>query len=94
MDYLNFRVICPIGINRIFINLGGGNEASLLTVISMVEKISGRRANLQRHDRQKGDVRRTQASTERARAQLGFHPRVGLAEGLALEWEWIKTVEL
>ena len=80
------------GAGEVF-NLGGGNEASLLTVISMVEKISGRRANLQRHDRQKGDVRRTQASTERARALLGFHPRVGLAEGLALEWEWIQSIQ-
>jgi UDP-glucose 4-epimerase len=74
-------------------NLGGGTEASLLTVISMVENISGRRANLQRHDRQRGDVRRTQASTERARTRLGYIPRVGLAQGLALEWEWIQSIE-
>ncbi len=79
------------GAGEVF-NLGGGNEASLLTVISMVEKIAGRRANLQRHDRQKGDVRRTQASTERARSQLGFRPQVGLEEGLALQWEWIQSI--
>ena len=80
------------GAGEVF-NLGGGTEASVLAVISMVEKIAGRRANLQRQDRQKGDVRRTQASTERARSQLGFHPRVGLAEGLALQWEWIQSIE-
>ena len=73
-------------------NLGGGTEASLLTVISMVENISGRRANLQRYDRQRGDVRRTQASTERAKSQLGFRPRVGLEEGLALQWAWIQSI--
>jgi len=78
------------GAGEVF-NLGGGTEASLLTVIGMVEKIAGRSADLQRHDRQKGDVRRTQASTERARSQLGFRPQVGLAEGLALQWEWIKS---
>ena len=80
------------GAGEVF-NLGGGTEASLLTVIGMVEKIAGRRADLQRHDRQKGDVRRTQASTERARSQLGFRPRVGLEEGLALQWEWIQSIE-
>jgi UDP-glucose 4-epimerase len=80
------------GAGEVF-NLGGGTEASLLTVIGMVEKIAGRSADLQRHDRQKGDVRRTQASTERARSQLGFRPRVGLAEGLALQWEWIQSIE-
>ena len=79
------------GAGEVF-KLGGGTEASLLTVISMVEKIAGRRANLQRHDRQKGDVRRTRASTERARSQLGFRPQVGLAQGLALQWEWIQSI--
>jgi UDP-glucose 4-epimerase len=74
-------------------NLGGGTEASLLTVISMVENISGRRANLQRYDRQRGDVRRTQASTARAQSQLGFRPRVGLEEGLALQWAWIQSIQ-
>lgn len=80
------------GAGEVF-NLGGGTKASLLTVIAMVEKIAGRRANLQRHDRQRGDVRCTQASAERARSQLGFRPRVGLAEGLALQWEWIRSIE-
>lgn len=80
------------GAGEVF-NLGGGTEASLLTVIGMVEKIAGRSADLQRHDRQKGDVRRTQASTERARSQLRFRPRVGLEEGLALQWEWIQSIE-
>ena len=80
------------GAGEVF-NLGGGTEASLLTVIGMVEKIAGRSADLQRHDRQRGDVRRTQASTERARSQLGFSPGVGLEEGLALQWEWIQSIE-
>ena len=74
-------------------NLGGGTEATLLEVIAMVEKIAGRRANLRRFDRQKGDVRHTQASTERAGALLSYNPRVDLAQGLAFEWEWIKSIE-
>lgn len=91
VDGLTSAAFYP-GAGSVF-NLGGGTEASLLTVIAMVEKITGRRADLQRHDRQRGDVRRTRASTERARTQLGFRPRVGLAEGLALQWEWIKTID-
>jgi len=91
VDGLTAAAFYP-GSGEVF-NLGGGTEASLLTVISMVENISGRRANLQRYDRQRGDVRRTQASTERAKSQLGFRPRVGLEEGLALQWEWIQSIE-
>jgi nucleoside-diphosphate-sugar epimerase len=90
VDGLTAAAFCP-GSGEVF-NLGGGTEASLLTVISMVENISGRRANLQRYDRQRGDVRRTQASTERAKSQLDFRPRVGLAEGLALQWKWMQTI--
>jgi UDP-glucose 4-epimerase len=74
-------------------NLGGGTEASLLKVISLAENIAGRRVTLERFDRQKGDVRHTKASTEQARALLGYNPQVDLQQGLALEWEWIKAVE-
>jgi len=91
VDGLTAAAFYP-GSGEVF-NLGGGTEANLLTVISMVENISGRRANLQRYDRQRGDVRRTRASTERAKSQLEFRPRVGLPEGLALEWEWIQSIE-
>lgn len=80
------------GAGEVF-NLGGGTQATLLTVISMVEEISGRRANLQRFDRQRGDVRHTQANTDLAKSRFGYSPRVDLAQGLTLEWEWIKTIE-
>jgi nucleoside-diphosphate-sugar epimerase len=73
-------------------NLGGGSETSLLQAIALVEKISGRKANLKRFDRQSGDVRHTRARLEEARSKLGYSPQIGLEEGLAREWEWITTV--
>ena len=33
-------------------------------------------------------MRDSQASLERARAVLGYEPRVGLEEGLRRTWEW------
>ncbi len=80
------------GAGEVF-NLGGGTQASLLKVIAIVESIAGLKAQLKRYDRQKGDVRHTQASTEQARKKIGYLPRVGLEEGLAREWDWIKTLE-
>jgi UDP-glucose 4-epimerase len=80
------------GAGEVF-NLGGGTQASLLRVIAMVESIAGLKAQLKRYDRQKGDVRHTQASTEQARKKIGYLPRVGLEEGLARQWEWIKTLD-
>ena len=73
-------------------NLGGGSETSLLSAIGMIEKISGLNAKLKRFDRQKGDVRHTQASIESAKAKLGYAPAIGLEEGLTREWDWIRTL--
>jgi UDP-glucose 4-epimerase len=70
-------------------NLGGGTETTLLNAIALVEKIAGRKANLKRFDRQKGDVRHTRASIQAARSKLGYQPRVGLQEGLSRQWEWV-----
>ena len=71
-------------------NLGGGTETSILNAVALIEKISGRKAQLRRFDRQKGDVRHTRASIEAARAKLDYGPRVGLEMGLARQWDWIK----
>jgi nucleoside-diphosphate-sugar epimerase len=73
-------------------NLGGGSETSILKVIATVEKLAGRNVKLQRLDRQKGDVRHTRASIEAAKANLGFAPKISLDAGLAMEWEWIKSL--
>jgi UDP-glucose 4-epimerase len=42
---------------------------------------------------QKGDMRHTFADTTLARADLGFTPSVGLEEGLAAEYQWLKDVQ-
>ncbi len=70
-------------------NVGGGNEATLAEVIATLEELSGREAVLDRRPVQVGDVRRTSADTSRARADLGWSPRIGLREGLATQLEWI-----
>jgi UDP-glucose 4-epimerase len=70
-------------------NLGGGSQVSLLNAIALVEKISGRKAKLKRSDRQKGDVRHTQARLDLARNRLGYSPKIGLEQGLEAQWHWI-----
>ena len=47
---------------------------------------SGKRAKLDIHPVEKGDVRQTLADVSRARQHLGYQPKVGLREGLAAEW--------
>jgi UDP-glucose 4-epimerase len=79
------------GTGEVF-NLGGGSETSVLNAIATLEKIAGSKVKLRRFDRQKGDVRHTRASIEAARSKLGFVPKVDLAAGLAMQWEWVKTL--
>jgi UDP-glucose 4-epimerase len=58
-------------------------------VLKLIEQISARPLQIQREEAQKGDMRDTFADTSAARRDLGFQPRVGLAEGLAREWDWL-----
>jgi UDP-glucose 4-epimerase len=70
-------------------NIGGGARVSLLDVLRMLERITGRSADLRFEAAQKGDARHTAADTSRARADLGYAPAVGLEEGLTREAEWM-----
>jgi UDP-glucose 4-epimerase len=71
-------------------NVGGGERVALSDVIARIEKVTGRRLDVIREDAQKGDMRDTFADTSAARRDLGFRSTVGLDEGLAREWDWIR----
>ncbi len=69
-------------------NVGGGDEASFLDVIAMLERISGRALDVRRAPAAAGDVRRTRADVSRIERDLGWRPRVGLEDGLHAQWKW------
>jgi len=69
-------------------NVGGGDEASLLEAIALLERLSGRTLEVAHVDRARGDVRRTKADVTRIRDALGWEPQVALADGLARMWAW------
>jgi UDP-glucose 4-epimerase len=70
-------------------NIGGGSRVSVNHVIELIGTVTGRRLDVRREAAQKGDMRDTYADTSLARRDLGFAPRVGLAEGLAAEFRWL-----
>jgi UDP-glucuronate 4-epimerase len=76
------------------VNIGGGHEATMSEVISMVEELSGRALSVSRFEMQRGDVRRTSADTTIARTVLGWEPKIGLREGLASELAWVQNRSL
>jgi nucleoside-diphosphate-sugar epimerase len=69
-------------------NVGGGEEASMLDAIALLERISGRSLDVRRGDPARGDVRRTRADVRRIGETLGWSPQVELADGLARMWSW------
>jgi nucleoside-diphosphate-sugar epimerase len=71
-------------------NIGGGSRVSLLEVVGMIERQLGARFDVHFVDRAKGDVKDTWADTARARRELGFKPRVSLAEGIRNEIQWYR----
>jgi len=73
-------------------NIGGGSRVSLLDVLALVERLTGRKLDVRREATQKGDMRDTFADTSRARADLGFAPTHTLEQGLAAECAWLSGV--
>lgn len=73
------------------LNIGGGYEATMLTVIAMLTSMTGMALPIRRGHVQVGDVRRTGADTGRARRRLGWAPQTGLLDGLRSELAWVRT---
>ncbi len=69
-------------------NVGGGEEASMLGAIALLEQISGRTLDVRHVDRARGDVARTKADVSRIRDALGWEPSISLADGLERMWAW------
>ncbi len=73
-------------------NLGGGQRVSVNQVVGILETILDTRIAVERLPFPPGDVPDTWASTARARTLLGWIPEHTLAEGLASEVEWLRSL--
>lgn len=75
-------------------NIGGGSRVNVKHVISLIEKVTNKKANVKYINTQKGDVRHTFADTSQAKADMDYSPNYSLEEGLAQEAQWIEKVIL
>jgi UDP-glucuronate 4-epimerase len=69
-------------------NVGGGEEATMLDAIALLEQASGRSLDVRHVDAARGDVSRTKADDARINAVLGWSPSTSLADGLSAMWSW------
>jgi UDP-glucuronate 4-epimerase len=69
-------------------NLGESQTVPLSRLIELLEAALGRKAVIERHPLQPGDVPRTCADISKARARLDYQPRVPIEQGLPLFVDW------
>jgi len=69
-------------------NLGGTATISLAELVETIERIVGKRAVIERHPDQPGDVPITYANIERARSALSYEPTTRVEVGIQRYWDW------
>ena len=81
----------PEAVGEVF-NIGGGSRVTLMELLEIMERVTGRSIRRNYVEKAKGDARHTSADISKANKILGYAPQVSLSEGLAREWEWIQTI--
>lgn len=72
------------------INIGGGSCVTLAEAIAVLERVTGKSAQVRQQPTARGDAPLTLADITRARALLAYQPKVSLEEGLRRELQWIE----
>jgi UDP-glucose 4-epimerase len=72
------------------VNIGRGQEVSVLRVAHLVQEILGCRLPIEHRAERPGDVRKHLCDTTRARSLLGFSAEVGIEDGLARYISWAR----
>lgn len=73
------------------INLGNDRAVTLLQMVEALESVSRIIAIRSEYPFRDGDMLHTRADISRARALLGYTPRVDFLDGLKAFWEWFQS---
>jgi UDP-glucuronate 4-epimerase len=76
------------------INLGNHQTVTLSELITAIEKISGKKAMIDRQPEQAGDVPKTYADISKAKRLLNYQPDTSLEKGLISFYEWYLTNQI
>jgi UDP-glucuronate 4-epimerase len=70
------------------INLGNNYTISLKELIRSIEEVTGKKAVIEKHPEQPGDVPKTFADVTKATQLLGYKPQTQLKDGLKKFYDW------
>jgi UDP-glucose 4-epimerase len=72
------------------LNLSSGQGRSVMEVVALIEKVTGRTISKQFIPERKGDVSVNILSNRKAAELLRWQPAVGLEEGFSETWQWLE----
>jgi UDP-glucuronate 4-epimerase len=72
------------------INLGESRTVELRELVQLIEKATGRRAEIRRLPAQPGDVPVTYADISKAKRLLGYQPKIAIEVGIEKFVEWYR----
>lgn len=78
----NYRAAVATYVSGATYNVGSGEEITLLDLLSVLSKVSGKELAPRFEEGRPGEVRYSRSEIERARRDLGYMPVVGLVDGL------------
>ena len=76
------------------VNIGGGNDRSIIEVISTIENLTGKKLKILKRDRDGMDILRTKADTSMLENLIGTIPKTSIEIGLknTLDWAMRKDI--
>ncbi len=72
-------------------NLGNSQPEDVLSLVRIIEKLTGKKAILEMLPVQPGEVPVTYADISKSQAQLGFSPKISLEQGMEKFLAWYKN---
>jgi UDP-glucose 4-epimerase len=70
-------------------NIGTGSETSVNRLVALMAEAAGRRADVRHAAARAGEISRSSLVVTKAARELGWRPRVSLAEGLGTTIRWL-----
>jgi UDP-glucuronate 4-epimerase len=70
------------------INLGNNEAIPLNDVIAQLERITGKKASIERQPEQPGDLPQTRADISKAKQLLNYQPKTTFEDGLRQFYDW------
>jgi nucleoside-diphosphate-sugar epimerase len=80
----------PAALGEVF-NIGAGSRTTINELWSITRSLTAAEVEPRYEPSRAGDVRHSLASLERARAALGYDPRIDVVEGLGRTVEWYRA---